>query len=106
MAQEVRYKVIWTDPAICDLEKINRDLRRRNPVVAFTIGESLLKKAKMLEQFPEIGRVWKPGDPWRLLLYRPYKIFYRVLHEQRAVEIAHVRHGAQSEPTTDDLPIE
>ena len=103
MAQEVTFKVIWTEPAICDLEKIDRHLRRRNPAAADRIGEALLKKAELLGRFPELGPVWEEDPAWRYLALRPYKIFYRVLDEPRVVEISHLRHGRRDTPTPDDL---
>ena len=103
MAQEVTFKVIWTEPAICDLEKIDRFLRRRNPAAADRIGEALLKKAGLLGRFPELGPVWEEDPAWRYLVLRPYKNFYRVLEKLRIVEISHLRHGYRDTPTTDDL---
>ena len=103
MGQEVTFKVIWTEPAICDLEKIDRYLRRRNPAAAKRIGEALLKKAGLLRRFPELGPVWEEDPSWRFLVLRPYKIFYRLLDESRVVEISHLRHGYRDIPTLDDL---
>ena len=103
MAQPVKYKIVWTEPASFDLEKIDRYLRRRNPSAARKITEGLLQRLEILETQPQIGRIYDPELPYRLLPHRSYKIFYRVLAGERTVEIAHVRHAARDNPTIDDL---
>ena len=103
MAATLKYQLVWTEPAVCDLERIDRYLRRRNPSAARKLGEGLLLRAEVLKTHPEIGRVYDPDLPHRVLPHRSYKIFYRVLHDDRIVEISHVRHGARDNPTLDDL---
>jgi toxin ParE1/3/4 len=103
MAQEVTFKVVWTEPAICDLERIDHFLRRRNPAVANRVGENVLKKAGLLAQHPELGPVWEEDPAWRYLVLRPYRLYYRILEESRVVEISHLRHGSRDNPTADDL---
>ena len=103
MASQVKYELDWTEPALCDLERIDRYLRRRNLAAAKSMGERLLRRAEILKTQPEIGRRYDPDLPHRVLVHRSYKIFYRVLHDKRTVEIAHVRHGARDNPTLDDL---
>ena len=99
----MKYQLDWTEPASCDLEKIDRYLRRRNPAAAERMGEGLLRRARLLETQPELGRPYDEEPSYRVLSHRGYKIFYRVKHEGRVVEIAHVRHGARDNPTLDDL---
>jgi plasmid stabilization system protein ParE len=103
MAQEVTFKTVWTEPAVCDLERIDRYLRRRNPVAADKIGEAFLQKAGLLARHTQLGAVWEEEDGWRFLVIRPYRIFYRILPNKNAIEISHVRHGARALPSIDDL---
>ena len=103
MAQAVTFKVVWTEPAVCDLERIDRYLRRRNPVAADKIGEAILSKAALLARHPQLGAVWEEDNGWRFLVMRPYKIFYRILTKQNVVEISQIRHGARALPSIDDL---
>jgi plasmid stabilization system protein ParE len=103
MAQEVTFKVVWTEPAVCDLERIDRYLRRRNPAAADKTGEAILNKAGLLARHPQFGAVWEEDASWRFLVMRPYKIFYRILAKQNVVEISHIRHGARALPSIDDL---
>ena len=106
MAAQVNYELIWTEPAWCDLERIDRYLRRRNPTAAKKLGEGLLKRVEILKTHPHAGRIYDPELPHRILLHRDYKVFYRVLAEPRIVEISHVRHAARDNPTLDDLMID
>lgn len=103
MAPQVKFKLVWTEPAVCDVERIDRYLRRRNPAAALKLGEGLLERVQTLETQPEIGRVYDPELPYRVLLHQRYKVYYRVSREKRIVEIAHVRHAARDNPTADDL---
>jgi addiction module RelE/StbE family toxin len=103
MASQVKYKLVWTEPALCDLERIDRYLRRRNPGAALRMGEGLLSKTEILKIHPELGRVYDPELPHRVIIHRSYRIFYRVLDEKRLVEISHVRHAARDNPTIEDL---
>jgi plasmid stabilization system protein ParE len=75
MAQEVTFKIIWTEPAVCDLEKIDRYLRRRNPAAAERTGEAILNKASLLARHPQLGAVWEEEAGWRLVVMRPYRFF-------------------------------
>lgn len=103
MAEEITFKVEWSEPAICDLEKIDRYLRRRNHYAATRMGEALLQSAASLARHPELGPVWEEDSRWRFLVFRPYKMFYRILTDKKVVEISHLRHGARSAPTLDEL---
>ena len=103
MAQEVTWKVVWTEPAVCDLEKIDRYLRRRNAAAADKIGEAILSKVALLARHPQLGTAWEEDGNWRFLVMRPYKIFYRILADQNVIEISHIRHGARALPNIDDL---
>ena len=103
MASQVTYRLDWTEPALCDLERIDRYVRRRNPTAARKLGESFLRQVEILRTHPKIGRVYDPELPHRVLIHGNYKIFYRVLEEQRTVEAAHVRHAARDNPTLNDL---
>jgi plasmid stabilization system protein ParE len=103
MASQVKHQLDWTEPALCDLERIDRYLRRRSPSAARKLGEGLLRRLGILRMHPEIGRVYDPDLPHRVLSHRSFRIFYRVWHDRQTVEIAHVRHAARDNPTLDDL---
>jgi toxin ParE1/3/4 len=94
------YKVILSPRAIQDLEEIVRYIAFDNPVRAESFGQELITKAKMLANFPEMGRLVPElkGSGARELIHRSYRIVYRVNHESRAVEVSRFWHGAQGAP--------
>ena len=103
MAQAVTFKAVWTESAVCDLDRIDRYLRRRNPAAADKIGEAILSKAALLARHPQSGAVWEEDNGWHFSVMRPYKIFYRILTTENMIEISHIRHGARALPSIDDL---
>ena len=74
------FKGIISQPAIDDLKAIVWYIAPHNPVAALRIGNELIRRTRILERFPEIGR--RPPDldfpGIREIIYRSYRIFYRV----------------------------
>jgi plasmid stabilization system protein ParE len=103
LASEVNLELAWTEPALCDLERIDRYLRRRNPAAAKKLGDGLLARVELLKKHPQLGRIYDPDFPHRILVHRSYRIFYRVLSDRGIVEISHIRHTSRDNPTLDDL---
>ena len=103
MAREITHAILWTEPALCDMERIDRYLRRRNPAASRKMGEAILRRIELLATHPEIGPVWEEESRWRFLVVAPYRVFYRILAESHTVEICHVRHASRSGPSLDDL---
>jgi plasmid stabilization system protein ParE len=50
------YKVIWDDEAIEELRQVIRHIALYNPAAARKTGETILRKAGALAQFPEMGK--------------------------------------------------
>jgi toxin ParE1/3/4 len=62
-----------------------------------------MSHADLLRQQPEIGRVVPERRirHIREIIFRPYRIVYRVDHSRKLVEISRVWHGARGTP---DIP--
>lgn len=62
-----------------------------------------MSRVDMLAQFPQLGRVVpeKNDDTIREIIFRSYRIIYKVLAQNETVAIARVWHGARGEP---DIP--
>ena len=103
MGEEVTWKVLWANRALCDLERIIAYLNRRNPTAALKQGQDILKKTGLLGHHPELGAVLDEDPECRVVVQSPYKIYFRLLAADRAVEVLHFRHGSQDAPTHDDL---
>jgi len=94
------YQVILSPRAIRDLQEIVRYISFDNPTVAAGFGAQLIEKTRVLAKFPELGRaVPEFANPAiRELIFKSYRIVYRVNHDRRLVEVARYWHGARGTP--------
>jgi toxin ParE1/3/4 len=73
-------RVIWTEPALQDLEGIADYIVLDKPTAAARFIRRVLAKVELLQKFPQIGSVpAEIGDlPYRQLIVAPCRIFYRI----------------------------
>jgi len=73
-------RVIWTDPAIADLEDIMDYIARDSPRYALRVGERIYEAAGKLELGLRAGGMVPEFnvDHFREVLMRPYRIIYEV----------------------------
>jgi len=73
-------EVIWTEPAVADLEAITGYIALDKPDAARRLARSVFNRVEQLAVFPLSGG--KPreltGTPYRQLVLPPLKIFYRL----------------------------
>lgn len=83
-------EVIWTDPALDQLEEIAEYIALDKPDAASSLVKAIFSTVERLEQFPESGHVQAelPDSIYRELYVRPCWIFYR--NEDDTVLILHV----------------
>lgn len=88
-------KVRWTSEAESWLLEIHNYIARDNPAAAFRTVQGIYKKAEVLEDFPEIGYVYRRHGTQqvRILLYGHYRIAY-VVKPNGDIDILGVFHGA------------
>jgi plasmid stabilization system protein ParE len=96
----VDLQIIWTEPAVANLEAIVRHVAEDNPGAAEKLRLELLKTVEILAQFPFIGPAYQRDRSGRTreILCRRYRIFYRVQESANRVEILSVWHGSRQEP--------
>ena len=94
------YKLIWSPAARDDLHDIVVFIARDNPERAMSFGYELISQTDRLQAFPEFGRIVPEYENQLLreIIFRPYRIVYRVNHEQKLCEIARVWHSARGAP--------
>jgi plasmid stabilization system protein ParE len=65
-----------------------------------SFGFELISETDRLQEFPELGRIVPDyrNDDIREIVFRPYRIVYRVNHENKICEIARVWHSARGLP--------
>ena len=94
------FKLIWSPAARDDLHDIVVFIARDNPNRAMSFGYELISETDRLQGFPELGRSVPEyrDDNIREIIFRPYRIVYRIDHERKLCEIARVWHSARGLP--------
>ena len=85
--------VIWTEPALGDLEKIRLYISEFNPIAAREAAARIIEAGNGLAFFPLRGRAVPNSRLREVTIAYPYIIRYRVGRER--VVILRVRHGAR-----------
>lgn len=91
-------KIIFSPQAIADLESAVRFIAKDNPESALRVGNALIDRVSILENFPLVGSPYSKRPGVRKLISRPYVIYYRPRLEDGCVDILRYWHGARSEP--------
>jgi toxin ParE1/3/4 len=94
-------KLIWSPAARDDLRDIVRFIARDNPQRAESFGYELMTRTDIWHDDPEAGRMVPEYRNPRIreVVYRPYRIVYRLDIERQLVEIARVWHAARGAPS-------
>jgi len=90
-------KVVWTRPALRDLEAIGDFIARDNPIAAANIVTRVFDQLELLAQQPHIGRMGRiKGTREFVVTDTPFIVAYRVRDDR--VEVLAVFHGARLWP--------
>jgi plasmid stabilization system protein ParE len=94
------YKLIWSPAVRDDLHDIIIFIARPNPEQAMSFGYELIAATDQLQSFPEHGRIVPEHRNADLheVIFRPYRVVYRVNHERKLCEIVRVWHSARGIP--------
>ena len=90
-------KIIFAPQALADLEEVVRHIARDDPVTAQRVGNALIDRAAILENFPLLGSPYHKRSGVRKLVSRPYLIFYRPRLEEGWVDVLRYWHAARGE---------
>jgi toxin ParE1/3/4 len=91
-------KIIFSPQAIEDLGAAVQFIAKGNPDAALRIGNALIDRVAILENFPLLGSPYAKRPGVRKLVLRPYLIFYRLREKENVVDILRYWHGSQREP--------
>lgn len=75
-----------------------RFIAKDNPDAAVRVGNGLIDRVSILENFPLVGSFYPKHPGVRKLVSRPYIIFYRVRPAENCVDILRYWHAARGEP--------
>ena len=94
------YKVVWTDPAIENLKNIVTYISEDNPTAAKNIGLGIYEHVNILSSFPFITPIYAKSSEGeiRQIIFKRYRIFYRVRSDKPFVDILHVRDSSMDDP--------
>ena len=95
------FELIWSEPAVADLDSILNQLARTKLESALETGEAITRTVEVLRSFPRIGPFYLK-DPRRIIreiACGKYRIFYKVNDEEQRVEILTIWHSARQEPS-------
>ena len=94
------FKVFLSSQALGDLERIVAYIAFDNIVAAERMGSQLLDAALSLATFPERGRMVPEfrRPQLREIVFRSYRIIYRVNSADNCLEIVRFWHGARGFP--------
>jgi toxin ParE1/3/4 len=89
-------EVIWTEPALQELDAIAEYIALDNPAAASDLVQQVFDKAERLENFPQSGRIPPelPNSVYREVVVPPCRIFYRE-GEQRVLVLYVMREERQ-----------
>jgi len=83
-------QIIWTEPALDNLNDIAEYIAVSNPYAAKQLVENVFSKVQRLEQFPDSGRIPEEISKlnYREVVVNPCRVFYKV--DNDSVYILHV----------------
>ena len=89
-------EVIWTEPALQELDAIAEYIALDNPAAASDLVKAVFDKTERLENFPKSGRIRPelPDSVYRDVVIPPCRIFYRE-DEQRVFVLFVMREERQ-----------
>jgi toxin ParE1/3/4 len=99
------YQVSLSQSARLDLRQIVEYIAQDSPERAASVGRKLLSSSRLLGSFPEMGRIVPEFSTScvREIVFRPYRIIYRVDHDDRRVRVVRFWHGARGMPVLEAL---
>lgn len=73
-------RLIWTEPALADLEAVADYIAMENPTAARRLVSRVFESVERLERFPNSGKrpCELPHLPYREIVVAPCRVFYRV----------------------------
>ncbi|WP_372796455.1 type II toxin-antitoxin system RelE/ParE family toxin [Pontiella sp.] len=86
--------LIWTEPALLDLDEVAEYIALDNPAAASDFVQKVFDRTNRLTLYPNSGKRPKelPRTPYREIVIPPCRIFYRVEND-----VAYILHVMRSE---------
>jgi plasmid stabilization system protein ParE len=98
----VAFQVLYTEPALADLEAVMARSWQRHPESTERFAAALLNHVDLLRELPFLGAAIHAFPGVRRLLHSPLHVYYAVHEEAQRVEVLHIWHARRQPP--DALP--
>ncbi|MBL9218633.1 MAG: type II toxin-antitoxin system RelE/ParE family toxin [Opitutaceae bacterium] len=90
------YRLIYTRPAVRDLEEIVRFIAQDRPEAAQGVGLALVELAESLLRFPLLGTQLRHRPGVRKAVHAPYVVLYRVDDTGQQIRIQRFWHAKRN----------
>jgi addiction module RelE/StbE family toxin len=99
-------KIIWTEPAVDDLESIKNYIARDSEIYALQFVQKIINCIEKVCSFPKIGREVPEANNKNIreVIFSNYRIIYRIKRE--SILILAIIHGARDVNRIDIKPWE
>jgi plasmid stabilization system protein ParE len=87
------FKVRFQKRALNDLERLVRHIAHDEPITAERFGLALVAATERRATAPKSGTPYDLKRRLRSFPFGPYRIYYRVLEEQKTLEVLKIWHG-------------
>lgn len=90
-------KIVWTEPALDDVDRLSDYIALDQPFYAEEFTERLMMSVEPLLDNPRMYRAVPEAahDHIREVIFHGYRIIYQVLDEKNMIEILAVIHGSR-----------
>ena len=92
------YRIEWRPMAREDLHAIVQYIGKDSPTIAMAFGKALRDKTTSLAERPALGQPGRLPDIRELVVHPNHIVFYRVLDEERTVQVRRVKPVALQVP--------
>ena len=93
------FRILYTSPALTDLHQILAWSWENHPATTEQFVSALLNHVDLLRSFPHLREPVKGFPGVRRILHTPLHVYYRILPEQKTLEILRFWHVARDLPT-------
>ena len=89
-------KIIWSNPAVSDLENIKNYIDKDSQYYSSIFIEKIIESVDKLSKFPLIGRIVPEFNDQNIreIIYQHYRIIYKV--NGKSIFILTVAHGGRN----------
>ena len=87
------YRLIYTKPAVRDVEGIVHYFAQDRPEAAHAVGLALVDLAESLPRFPLLGPLLRHRPGVRKVVHAPYVVLYRVDDARQQIRIQRFWHA-------------